>query len=260
MTRRALYNDPMSTATAPPPARPKAAAKLPSPPAVGSHGAPTTATVLVAHSRFSTAAEWYDSLGNVPMERILFDPWPGTATEADLLRYVQRDKHLCELIDGTLVEKPVGAFEGMIGLRLGSRLLAWSDANKAGYVAGADATLRMASGRVRLPDVVFIARDQLPGRTLTFEPVPTAPPTVAVEVISESNTPAEMAQKLVEYFGSGGRLAWYVYPLTRTVEVYDKPGEPVALLGESDALDGGAVLPGFSVPVADLFVDLPPSP
>jgi energy-coupling factor transporter ATP-binding protein EcfA2 len=38
-------------------------------------------------------------------------PWPGTATEADLLRLVERDKRLCELIDGTLVEKPVGLIE-----------------------------------------------------------------------------------------------------------------------------------------------------
>ena len=57
---------------------------------------------------FDNAAEWLHSLGDVPPERILFDPRPGTATEADLLLLVERDKRLCELIDGTLVEKPVG--------------------------------------------------------------------------------------------------------------------------------------------------------
>ena len=43
---------------------------------------------------FPTAAEWMHALGDVPMERIVFDPWPGTATEADLLLFVDRDKRL----------------------------------------------------------------------------------------------------------------------------------------------------------------------
>lgn len=58
--------------------------------------------------RFDTAAEWLRALGDVPPQRIIFDPLPGTATEADLLHFVGRDK-LCELVDGTLVEKPVGS-------------------------------------------------------------------------------------------------------------------------------------------------------
>ena len=54
--------------------------------------------------------------GLVLLSRIRFDPWPGTATEADLLRFVERDKRLCELIDGTLVEKPVGWEESAIAM------------------------------------------------------------------------------------------------------------------------------------------------
>ena len=56
--------------------------------------------------RFDDAAQWLRAFGDVPLERINFDPWPGTATGADLLVYVERDKRLCELIDGTLMEKP----------------------------------------------------------------------------------------------------------------------------------------------------------
>ena len=58
------------------------------------------------------------ALGGVPLERIIFWPLPGTATEADLLRFVECDKRLCELIDGTLVEKPVGYWEGIIATNL----------------------------------------------------------------------------------------------------------------------------------------------
>src|SRR5258708_1767086 len=67
---------------------------------------------------FENGAEWLRALGGVPMERIIMDPWPGTATEADLLRFVERDKRLCELIDGTLVEKPVGWAEAIIAVNL----------------------------------------------------------------------------------------------------------------------------------------------
>jgi len=112
---------------------------------------------------FDNGAEWLDALGGVPMERILFDPWPGTATEADLLRFVERDKRLCELIDGTLVEKPVGWEEAIIAMDLGTDLNLYVRSRNLGVVLGADSRLRMASsGRVRLPDVAFVSRDRLP--------------------------------------------------------------------------------------------------
>src|SRR4051812_48193852 len=104
--------------------------------------------------RFDNGAEWLRALGDVPLNRIIFDPWPGTATEADLLRFVERDKRLCELIDGTLVEKPVGWIEALIAMNLATRLGIYVEDHKLGAVSGADSTLRMTSGRVRLPDVV----------------------------------------------------------------------------------------------------------
>lgn len=240
----------MTTATAPPPAKqPKAAALSPAP------AAPAPISFRPPR-QFKTAAEWLDSLGGVPLERIIFDPWPGTATEEDLLYLVAHDS-LCELIDGTLVEKPVGMVEGFIEMRLGSRLTVWAEANRAGFVGGSQTTLRMANGRIRLPDIVFLSRDQLPGGKLPAETIPTLPPTLAVEVYSKTNTAKEIAQKLEEYFASGGRLAWVVYPKTKTIKVHDKPGPPVAVLGESDTLDGGAVLPGFSLLIAELFDEMP---
>ncbi|HEX8914358.1 MAG TPA: Uma2 family endonuclease [Humisphaera sp.] len=207
-------------------------------------------------ARFQNGAEWMQALGNVPIERVVFDPWPGTATEADLLRLVERDKRLCELIDGTLVEKPVGYWESRIAVRLAAFLLAFVESRDLGAVLGPDATLRMsASDRIRLPDVSFISKAREPTGP---QPVPTIAPDLAVEVLSESNTRAEMAQKLREYFGSGTRLAWYVDPVARTVAVYHRAGEPTATLGESDVLDGDVVLPGFTLPVAKLFANIPP--
>lgn len=209
--------------------------------------------------RFDNGAEWHRALGGVPLERIVFDPWPGTATEADLLRFVERDKRLCELIDGTLVAKPVGAIESLIAMRLGGRLIAWADANDAGAVLGADGTLRMVSGRVRLADVAFIARDRLPGGLVPLEPIPNLAPDLAVEVLSESNTPAEIDEKLREHFDSGTRLAWVIDPRPRTAAIYRAPGDPAVVLDESGRLEDEGVVPGFTLLIADLFRGVPQS-
>jgi Uma2 family endonuclease len=204
--------------------------------------------------RFDTAAEWLHALGDVPPERIIFNPLPGTATEDDLLHFVERDK-LCELIDGTLVEKPVGYDEAIIAANLTIRLGAYVERTDLGVLSGADSTLRMASsGRVRLPDVAFISKERLPKKRGR---VPTLAPDLAVEVLSETNTAAEMAQKLREYFPSGTRLVWFIDPRTRTVAVYHVPGESTRVLTESDTLDGEQVIPGFTMPVADLFRNVP---
>jgi Uma2 family endonuclease len=207
---------------------------------------------------FPNFAEWWHSIGDVPLERIVVDPTPGTATEDDLLRMVEGQDRLVELIDGTLVEKPMGLLESLIAVQLITALNNFVQPRGLGFVAGADATLRMQSSRIRLPDVVFISIQDVPGGVLPQEKVPTLPPTIAAEVISESNTRAEMTKKLKEYFDSGTRLAWFIYPDTRTVAVFTRPAEhPDDLLSEGDVLDGGAVLPGFEMKVADLFVTLP---
>lgn len=199
-------------------------------------------------------AEWLRSLGNVPLNRIVMDPLPGTATERDLLVLVERDKRLVELIDGTLVEKPVGYYESLIAGWLITALNNFVLPRNLGFVSGEAGMMKMVSGRVRLPDVAFVSIDALPGGRIPDEPVPTLPPTIAAEVLSETNTVGEIRQKLFEYFESGTRLAWIIDPVKRTVSVYTTNStQPARALTDEDVLDGGEVLPGFSVAVADLF-------
>jgi Uma2 family endonuclease len=206
--------------------------------------------------RYENAAQWLRALGDVPLERILFDPWPGTATEADLLRLVEGDT-LCELIDGTLVEKPMGLAEAIIAANLIVELGSYANRTNAGVVSGADSTLRMAStGRVRLPDVAFVSMERMPK---TRQAIPTLAPDLAVEVLSASNTTGEIDQKLREYFDSGTRVAWVIDLPTRTVAVYHQAGEPTRILNESDHLDGEQFLPGFSILVAEIFRNVPPA-
>ena len=214
--------------------------------------------------RFDNGAEWLDALGGVPMSRIIFDPWPGTATEADLLEFVERDKRLCELVDGTLVEKPVGFWESIIAGKLIHYFNAFVLPRDLGFVSGEAGMMRLLPGRIRLPDVAFVSAERMAATADANVPVPRLAPDLAVEVLSESNTDAEIAQKLREYFASGTRLAWIIDRSPPTVAVYRAPGGPSFVLdldGTLDGtLDGEDVLPGFTLPVADLFRNVPAVP
>ena len=108
---------------------------------------------------------------------------------------------------------------------------------------------------VRLPDVAYVSWSRLPGGRIPTEPVFGLAPDLAVEVLSASNTPGEMRRKRREYFDAGVRLVWIVDPVARTVAVYTKPAEP-SIVSANAVLDGGDVLPGFALPLADLFAEL----
>ncbi len=209
----------------------------------------------IAAPRFANGEEFLHSLGDVPMSRIIWNPLPGTATEQDLLDRIDRqNKMLCELVDGTLVEKPMGYEESLIALTIAFALKTFVNPRKLGIVSGPDGTLRMAIGRLRSPDVSFISVNDLPGGKRPKDRVPKLPPTLAVEIISDGNTAEEMQQKIREYFDSASKLVWLVYPKTKTVAVYDAPTEqPTQILAGSDTLSGGAVLPGFTITLKEVF-------
>jgi Uma2 family endonuclease len=206
---------------------------------------------------FDTAAELVQKLGNIPLERICFKPPPGTATERDLLAAMRRYDRLYELVDGTLVEKTMGLSESMIAGQILIEIGLFGRQHDLGMPAGADGTVRLLKGLVRIPDVSFFRWDKLPGRVLPSKPIPDLYPDLAVEVLSENNTKEEMIRKLKEYFLAGVRLVWMIDPRKRSVAVYTAPDAPAAILNESQSLDGGNVLPGFTLPLAELFARLP---
>ena len=80
---------------------------------------------------------------------------------------------------------------------------------------------------------------------------------IAVEVLSEGNTPKEMARKLKEYFLAGVLLVWFVEPTQRTVTVYTAPDRSTVLT-EDQTLEGGDVLPGLALPLRTVFAEIPP--
>jgi Uma2 family endonuclease len=110
----------------------------------------------------------------------------------------------------------------------------------------------MEPGQVRLPDVCFFAWEKFPNRLLPRGAILDRRPDLAVEILSPSNTRAEMARKRREYFAGGARLIWEVNPETRRVRVYTD-ADTFTELGEEETLDGGPVLPGFSLPIRRWF-------
>jgi len=199
-----------------------------------------------------TLADMLSHLGDIPPERIRMSPPPGMATETDVLQAKSRFNRICELIDGVLVEKTVGYYESLVAVEIIHLLKVFLETHDLGIVLGEAGTLRILPTQVRVPDVCFISWDKFPNRQLPDQPVPRLAPDLAVEVLSPGNTEAEMWRKLHDYFAAGVRLVWYVDPQTRSARAYTAVDQCVAL-GEQDSLSGGEVLPGFELPLKDLF-------
>lgn len=203
----------------------------------------------------ATLADLLSDLGDIAPSRVRFPPALGTATEQDVLDIHNREDRLYELVDGVLVEKAMGFRESCLASVLIEVLSAFVRPRKLGLVTSPDGMMRLAPGLVRIPDVAFVSWERLPERRMPTAPIPALAPDLAVEVLSESNTPREMTRKREEYFAAGVRLVWLVDPERRTVAVYTAANE-VTVLDATQTLDGGAVLPGFVLPLPDLFAAL----
>jgi Uma2 family endonuclease len=207
-------------------------------------------------ARFETMQDVLDVVGDVPPERVLLHPLPGTATELDVLKSLGGDRAPCELVDGILVEKPAGWKESLLAGAILSALREHVLPRQLGVVSGADGPYRLRIGLVRIPDVAYIEWARIPDAPEDTEPIPSIIPNLAVEVLSLSNTKNEIEKKLAEYFTTTVQLAWIFDPKSRTVAVHTTSGKPDRLLIETDVLDGGAVLPEFRLNLSKIFAEL----
>jgi Uma2 family endonuclease len=98
----------------------------------------------------------------------------------------------------------------------------------------------------------FVSWARRPERTVPTEPVTNLVPDLVVEILSPSNTGAEIDHKLRDYFKAGVRWAWVIDPRKRTARVHNSP-EASITIDEAGTLDGRDVLPGFRLPLAKLF-------
>ena len=228
----------MPDTLAPPPPRPAR-------PAHARPRRPATAAAPV------TAAEIVEQFGDVPLHRIVMDPAPGTATQEDIDRVKRRTGRLCELIDGTLIEKAVSAESDLMGLELATLIRNAIRGKKVGWVLGGQAFLRLTGRRTRAADVAVIRAEQIPSGRFPSEPTyPDLYPDLAIEVLSPSNRPGEMRRKRQDFFAAGTRLIWQVDPAAGTCEVYTAVEEPDETVSADGTLDGRDVVPGLSIPLA----------
>jgi Uma2 family endonuclease len=201
-----------------------------------------------------TLAQLVHRLGDVPLQRILVKPPPGTAAEKDLLQCVEVEKVGCELADGTLVVKTMGYHESLIAMLLSFRLMEYLKVNPLGMVAGESGICRLLPGLVRTPDVSFVSIERLKG--LTDEQLRFCPgaPDLCVEILSAGNTRREMERKLGEYFEHGARLVWYIDPVRRTARTFTSPNNMQEIAADG-TLSGSDVLPGLTVSLREFFAE-----
>jgi Uma2 family endonuclease len=177
-----------------------------------------------------------------------------TMTAAELLR-MPEDGYRYELVEGELHQMaPPGSQHGWVGNNLGWRLGQFVEAHQLGAVFAAETGFLLGRDpdTVRAPDIAFVTKDQLARCGLPEGYFPEAP-TLAVEVVSPSDTAEEVDSKVRSWLTAGTQLAWVVYPGGRSITVY-RSLDDICVLTEKDELLGDAVVPGFKCAVADLFV------
>ena len=159
-----------------------------------------------------------------------------------------------ELIRGILVETVAsGGEHGEIAMAFGSELRAFVRPRQLGRVFGSYSGVWLENDPdlVREPDVAFISAEKLPlgTRSPGYYRVP---PELVVEIAPPSDTAREVYDKARMWISHSVTLVWVVFPDTRTIDVHTL-GSPVYTLTEDDVLDGGAALPGFTLPVGEVF-------
>jgi Uma2 family endonuclease len=199
-----------------------------------------------------TVADVLSRVGNVPPERIRVNPAPGTATIQDVIDLDDHQDCPCELIDGILVEKVMGFEESRLAMELAFILRSYLEQNQIGILAGEDGMMEILPHHVRIPDICFIRWERYRNRKNPKSGAPFMAPDLAIEIISPSNSKGEMDRKLRDYFTAGVRLVWYIDPATRSAKAYTAPEQCVEV-AENGSLSGGEVLPGFELPLKELF-------
>jgi Uma2 family endonuclease len=180
-------------------------------------------------------------------------------TTADFLAFCELPENLdrrFELINGVPVEMPSSSKKNtVLAARFVHFLVTHVDRHDLGYVSGADGGYDLGPHDTRLPDAAYISKSRAGGlQGVTF---PVAPD-LAVEVISPSETSRAVLDKVRAYLQAGTALVWVVHPEDKVVDVYRLAGEGlyVQTFNLTGVLDGGDVLPGFTLPISELFAGL----
>jgi Uma2 family endonuclease len=178
----------------------------------------------------------------------------GTLMTVDDLLHLPPDHLRHELVRGELTTMPPTSDEhGVRTVRVTIRLGVFIEKHNLGEAFGAETGFIISRNpdTVRAPDFAFVTKDRMTKQGLTGRFYPAAPD-LAVEVLSPSDSAADVQEKIDEWLEAGTRQVWVINPAKKTVHVHS-PGRAVAKSRVGDTLDGEDVLPGLKLPVADLF-------
>ncbi|MXY47009.1 MAG: Uma2 family endonuclease [Chloroflexi bacterium] len=173
---------------------------------------------------------------------------------ADELMEMPDDGFRYELVRGDLIQMaPAGHMSSFHEMQVGAMLHNFVKSNELGRVYSSSGGFRLESNpdTVLAPDASFVRQERVEAAGDTDGYFPGAPDLV-IEVISPSDRYTEVEAKVAEWLNAGARMVVVVNPRNRTVRVHHSPTEAV-LLTEADTLDGGDVVPGWRLPVADIF-------
>jgi Uma2 family endonuclease len=173
---------------------------------------------------------------------------------ADELLAMPDDGHPYELVKGELIRMaPTGHKHGIVTMHLAGPLYRYVKDNNMGAVYGAESGFLISQDpdTVRAPDVAFVRRERIDsaGEVKSYW---VGAPDLAAEVVSPGDTVSEVESKVAEWLEAGARIVWVVSPKLRTVTVYRSLTDILTLTAK-DKLDGGDVVPGFQIDVAEIF-------
>ena len=160
----------------------------------------------------------------------------------------------CELVGGRIVPMtPANPTHGRIEVNVAAALRSFVRTQNLGVVMAGEVGVftRRSPDTVRAPDVLFLSHERDSGRTRRNGFLEVAPDLV-VEILSPTDRADAVRRKLGEYFAAGVRLAWVIDPDTRSVRIHRARGTP-RVLTAGDVLTGEDVLPGFELPVEEVF-------
>lgn len=221
------------------------------------HGDDVHPQMAVAHmtmARISVAKLGWGYDGRTPFMTGYAEGRPDallTIEEFENLHDVSGDR--LELVRGRVVrEPPAGGEHGLIGNNAAYFIRKYLEANAVGRCFNADTgfILRRGPDMVRAPDISFVCTERLPHVPAGYIPVA---PDIAVEVVSPTDRFNDVQQKVRDYLEAGTVVVWLIQPRTRSLTIYRKGVTP-SELHESEELTEDALLPGFKLQVASLFL------
>ena len=185
-------------------------------------------------------------------KRLMSDNWPLPEVPEPEPEPLFDDEHF-ELVNGQLVEKAMGFHEQWVDSKLHAFFILFLHVNDIGRAVMEAKFALPNTGNRRIPDLAYISYETWP-KSKPFPRTAYAKmaPDLAVEVISPSDGGRDIVDKVLEYFRAGCKAVWVVWPNAEQIHAYSSP-KSVKIYGITDILEGDPVVPGFRLPLIELF-------